>query len=258
MESFTNWFAKINHLDETYVAGPEERNAHRKSARAFFENSLEFLRLLPLDDTASVLDVGLGYGYHCEWFSSRGLETVGISVHVNGFMKQQAEKHGYIVKKMDMHFLDFPDNSFDLIWSHHSMEHSFSPVYVLREWLRVLRPGGYLAVTVPPHKEQIVSGHFNVGWNVGQLVYLLGITGYNLQDGIYFERGYNVRALVQKPQVEPDYTGLSWIFKLKKQLPRSLRERLVDAPASLGRCYYEGAIEELSPDKYCLKVQSNE
>lgn len=49
--------------------------------------------------------------------------------------------------------LPFPDNTFDLIRASHILEH-FHPHQtedVLREWLRVLKPGGYLVVCVPHH-----------------------------------------------------------------------------------------------------------
>ena len=42
-----------------------------------------------------------------------------------------------------------PDNSFDFVHSSHTLEHLFDPREGLRNWLRILRAGGHLIVTVP-------------------------------------------------------------------------------------------------------------
>lgn len=47
------------------------------------------------------------------------------------------------------HMEDVPDESFDFVHSSHCLEHLGDPGQGLRNWLRVLRPGGHLIVTVP-------------------------------------------------------------------------------------------------------------
>jgi SAM-dependent methyltransferase len=41
------------------------------------------------------------------------------------------------------------DNSFDFVHSSHCLEHMVDPAQALGNWLRVLRPGGHLIVTIP-------------------------------------------------------------------------------------------------------------
>src|SRR5690606_28364016 len=41
------------------------------------------------------------------------------------------------------------DDSFDFVHSSHCLEHLEDPVQGLSNWMRVLRPGGHLVVTVP-------------------------------------------------------------------------------------------------------------
>jgi hypothetical protein len=41
------------------------------------------------------------------------------------------------------------DDSFDFVYSAHCLEHMVDPWIAVRHWLRVLRPGGHLVVTVP-------------------------------------------------------------------------------------------------------------
>jgi SAM-dependent methyltransferase len=42
-----------------------------------------------------------------------------------------------------------PDATFDFVHSSHCLEHMRDPLEALRNWLRVLRPGGYAVVMVP-------------------------------------------------------------------------------------------------------------
>ena len=42
-----------------------------------------------------------------------------------------------------------PDASFDFVHASHCLEHLHDPAAALRQWLRIVRPGGYVVVTVP-------------------------------------------------------------------------------------------------------------
>lgn len=49
--------------------------------------------------------------------------------------------------------LPFPDESLDFVLSSHVLEHIPDPIRALKEWYRVVRPGGYIFVIIP-HKER--------------------------------------------------------------------------------------------------------
>lgn len=49
--------------------------------------------------------------------------------------------------------LPLPDESEDFVISSHVIEHFFDPIKAIKEWLRVVRPGGYVFI-VAPHKER--------------------------------------------------------------------------------------------------------
>lgn len=50
----------------------------------------------------------------------------------------------------DAQYLDnVQDDSFDFVYSAHCLEHVMDPRVALRHWLRVLKPGGHLVITVP-------------------------------------------------------------------------------------------------------------
>lgn len=51
--------------------------------------------------------------------------------------------------------MPFADREFDAVVSCHSLEHSFAPDVALAEFVRVLKPGGVLAIEVPSKNRPI-------------------------------------------------------------------------------------------------------
>lgn len=93
----------------------------------------------------SVLDVGCGSGFCAPIFRSQGINWEGISWNEKDI--DTGIENNITIKKMDMSFLDYPDNSFDLIFARHILEHSPMPLITLLEWYRVSRK--YLLVVLP-------------------------------------------------------------------------------------------------------------
>lgn len=94
-----------------------------------------------------VLDVGCGQGLALKRFKSLGIDTIGITLGKEDY--EACLRQGYHVKLMDQSFLDFPDETFDLVYARHVLEHSIFPLVTLFEFNRVLRKGGFLYVEVP-------------------------------------------------------------------------------------------------------------
>ena len=67
---------------------------------------------------------------------------------------------------MDQSYLDFPDESFDLVWCRHALEHSAAPYFTLAGFHRVLARGGTLYVEVPAPdtacKHETNPNHYSV------------------------------------------------------------------------------------------------
>jgi SAM-dependent methyltransferase len=88
----------------------------------------------------SVLCVGCRNMLELDRFRARGFEdVVGIDV-----FSQRDD-----IQVMDMHEMTFPDNSFDVVYCSHALEHSYDVQRVVAEIVRVARDGAVVAVEVP-------------------------------------------------------------------------------------------------------------
>ncbi|MCP4038898.1 MAG: class I SAM-dependent methyltransferase, partial [bacterium] len=163
----------------------------------FHRTSLPYLEALP-GDFETLSEVGCGCGYDARWFAGAGKRVTAITSHPTPAQLAFASRHGFEMRHMDMHALDFEDESVDAILCKHCLEHAFSPLGALFEMRRVLKPGGYLFLVVPPHAEDVIeSGHFTQGWSIGQVTYCLAVTGFDARDGAYRLRPGNVECVVR-------------------------------------------------------------
>jgi SAM-dependent methyltransferase len=118
----------------------------------------EDLRLAP---GATVLDVGTGFGRHVFECARRGARVVALDVAedevehtaatlralVDGGEVEPAQLGG--VLRGDATRLPFADGSFDVVITSEVLEHIQDDVTAIGEMVRVLRPGGEFAATVP-------------------------------------------------------------------------------------------------------------
>lgn len=110
----------------------------------------------------TVLDVGTGTGFLANMISELGYRSVGIDF-ADGMMeigKQNAAKRGTKVEfvKGDGEALPFDDNSFDVVVNCRVLWLLLDPVTALKEWKRVLKPGGvllsFIRITTQEEKAQ--------------------------------------------------------------------------------------------------------
>jgi ubiquinone/menaquinone biosynthesis C-methylase UbiE len=112
------------------------------------------LRRVPLSPNAAILDAGCGVGGGLTWLreSAGELGTVtGIDLHPRAL--RHAAQVSRRVARASVEALPFPEQSFDLVTSFEVLYHLdvADDLAALREFARVLRPGGWLMVRVPAH-----------------------------------------------------------------------------------------------------------
>lgn len=116
------------------------------------ENSAGYL-LPHLEAGARVLDVGSGPGTITVDLARRARpgEVIGVdaSAEVVAQANGLAQSEGLTNVRFetgDAYGLEFPDDSFDVVHAHQVLQHLGRPIDALKEWRRVLKPGGLLAV----------------------------------------------------------------------------------------------------------------
>jgi SAM-dependent methyltransferase len=89
-----------------------------------------------------------------------GLNTLNVDYtddYTTVFKKQEIELAGECLK-VDVvasgDELPFKDNTVDFVISSHVIEHFYDPVKTIEEWLRVVKPGGYVFI-IAPHRDRI-------------------------------------------------------------------------------------------------------
>jgi SAM-dependent methyltransferase len=119
--------------------------------------ALEFFRALELAPGRSALEVACGSGgVTCRMALETGAACVGIDLNVHGIeaAAKRARDQG-LSSRVSFQVADagrplpFPDQSFDAVFCNDSINHLPGRLEVLRDWHRVLRPGGRLLFTDP-------------------------------------------------------------------------------------------------------------
>jgi SAM-dependent methyltransferase len=110
----------------------------------------------------NILDVGCGTGLMMRDMADMGtVDGVDIADEAVEYCRQRGVEH---VTQASVVELPFPNQHFDVITGVDILEHIEDDVAALREWRRVLKPGGRLFLFVPAHQwlwslQDEISGH---------------------------------------------------------------------------------------------------
>lgn len=123
----------------TLMSPPSMADRHDRKTLALVED-------IPTPSTILVVGCGDGReaGVLARHFRAR---TIGVGLEEARF--DRATSAPATLHDMDARSLDFDDDSFDLVYSFHALEHIPGPEKALREMARVLVPGGHYIVGTP-------------------------------------------------------------------------------------------------------------
>ena len=135
----------------TYTHGHHESVLRSHRSRTV-ENSAAYL-VPHLSAGQSVLDVGCGPATItvglAELVAPGTVTAVEITAEVLKLAQDEVAARGTANVRFavtDVHALDFPDDSFDVVHAHQVLQHVADPVLALKEMRRVCKPGGVVAV----------------------------------------------------------------------------------------------------------------
>ena len=137
--------AYFNEIDRRFIDSAKEYMPYRQIP---FDSIIPFKDLRDKD----VLEIGVGQGTHVQLLAPRcksftGIDLTRSAVDIVATRLRLFDLPGTVLK-MDAEHMDFPNNSFDYVWSWGVIHHSADTQRVLSEICRVLRPGGRCTIMV--------------------------------------------------------------------------------------------------------------
>jgi phosphatidylethanolamine/phosphatidyl-N-methylethanolamine N-methyltransferase len=151
-------FAEV--YDEANYSSPLQsavmRASHRLTERPYDER-MHFAR---------VVEIGAGTGEHLP-FVRHTFDEYTLTDQDPKTLEVASRKLGALAQGRKVTFvaqpgegLQYPDGTFDRLIATHVLEHIYQPHLALKEWRRVLKPGGVLSVLIPTDP--------GVAWRLGR------------------------------------------------------------------------------------------
>jgi ubiquinone/menaquinone biosynthesis C-methylase UbiE len=154
-----HWDRRAAHFDEDFG-----HSIGSAAERAAWDRIIDLV--VPADRALAALDAGCGTGFLSLELAGRGHRVTGVDFApaMIATARHKAAAQGLTVhfEEADAENLPFPPGSFDLAISRHVLWTLPHPEAAIDEWMRVLRPGGRLAIidgarydeaAAPPQRE---------------------------------------------------------------------------------------------------------
>jgi 2-polyprenyl-3-methyl-5-hydroxy-6-metoxy-1,4-benzoquinol methylase len=174
------WYEKYN-----YVCGYSETVGVNNERFAYFLNSL------PAPHRGRLLDVGCASGYFMKLAADRGYAAEGLEVDSRFVALARAAGHPEVsIGLLDEDFARRRAGEFEAVSTMEVLEHVDDPIGFLRLAGEVLKPGGFLLVSVPDNRRPTPFGrdvwdyppHHLTRWTPKALKLALEKAGFEIQD----------------------------------------------------------------------------
>lgn len=202
-----------------------------------------------------VLDLGCGIGHSYEELAPR--ETVGVDVAAEALAGQNRETH-----VADMRSVPFRDSSFPSVISIHSLEHVPDPERVLAEVYRVLERGGR-AIFATPNRltfgrpDEIIDPYHFIEYDGAELAALCG-RWFGRVEVLGLQASARYMAIHDDERRELDRLLARDPLRLRRLVPRPLRQRLYDRRLSGDRVRPRDGALEIGPEDFWLSSEGLE
>jgi SAM-dependent methyltransferase len=170
MRDFTNINRYLNILQDDVYAQPPDKGHTDMTGQVIYK----WFR--NLQGCLTVLDAGCGQGNSFPFFTELGMSVIGVTL---GEDYDVCKEKGLPVYNSDFSFLEFPDGSFDAVFSRHSLEHSPMPLLTLMEWYRVAKDFLCLVLPNPDWFTWVGKNHYAV-MHPNQAEFLLDRAGWHV------------------------------------------------------------------------------
>lgn len=143
--------------ENMYIQSYDDNNSEKTLAGTFLQKSHGLLEgmISENESFSRVLEVGAGSGHHIQYVKHK-YDSYVMTDGSDGMLKIASDKYAeqikagsIVIEKQDATALTYEDNSFDRLIATHVLEHLVDPVSVLKEWNRVVRPGGIISIVLP-------------------------------------------------------------------------------------------------------------
>lgn len=182
----------LDWMYNAHVYAELDSNFHKQLTTEVVKSYIDPLNL-PKD--ARILDMGCGPGYFMDEMKERGYTNyLGATLSAEDI--KLCESKGHKTAQYDLSFLPvadgFHDESVDLIFCRHALEHSPFPIITLIEYNRVLKQGGKLYIEVPQpgcqRQHEFNANHYSI-LGAEMIAALLLRTGFdiNVMNNIEFD-----------------------------------------------------------------------
>jgi SAM-dependent methyltransferase len=197
------------------------------AAAGYYKDFVEFIStVVPVvsgDRPLHILDVGCGAGWSSYFLTKAGYRVTGIDLNPDVFEPPVTD--GLVLQRGSALKLEFHDRSFDVVTAYQCVEHFPDPELGLNEMIRVLKPGGVIAIIGPnlvtpalPVRQllkQIISGQMKFRRNAGLARHPYGNTAPELAGAVFLTSARLVRKLfradavftMRKPDSVPPFHG---------------------------------------------------
>lgn len=106
--------------------------------------------------------------FHCRFFVGEGIDVGagpdGLAQYAGIFPLMRSVRPWDLVDGDAQSMEGVDEGSFDFLHSSHCLEHMIDPLAALRRWAEIVRPGGYLVITVPD-EDMYEQGHWPSRFN---------------------------------------------------------------------------------------------